>query len=239
VSVSEEHTASYMQHASDQGDMTARVVDRYTREWGPFTMEAGDYYVGDLGYVMNRRAWKEFCNLTHPTGGGHSIDGLFELANGRKVITFSLPDGWYTDYKGRNYTVDSGTVGLTLVEGLKAEYEAENDDVDTKGEDFDSKMKSLGNIIEYKDKFACHSALDHGRELIRFGDSVTINTFDGVFDCSSDEEPDPYPISQDRKNLLSQWYAEHCIEKSGMSMPILTFNKAEAKPKSKKSKSKK
>ncbi len=56
------------------------------------------------------------------------------LKNGRVLSIFTFPngDGVYPDEDGRMYAVDSGTIGITLVDGLQEEY----GDIDEKKTDF-------------------------------------------------------------------------------------------------------
>jgi hypothetical protein len=149
-------------------------------ETDPLPMVRGEYYVGDLCYVLGTDAWKELCDLTYPKENKCGIDGQFTLGNGRTVVIFHLPngDGVYRDEQGRTYSVDSGTLGITLTEGLETEYGD-----DDKKEDWESEMSRLGNIIDYKEDFSCMSiTFDHPEvgpvSVLSFDDKVVINSAD-------------------------------------------------------------
>jgi hypothetical protein len=150
-------------------------------EIGPLPMMVrGEYFVGDLCFVLSKNAWKELEVLSHAKENKYGTEGKFTLSNGRVLVIFHLPhgDGVYTDQKGRTYSVDSGTIGLTLTEGLEAEY-GDND----KKEDWDSKLKRLGNIIDYTKEFACMSSTTVHPEVgpvsfMAFGEKVLVNSVD-------------------------------------------------------------
>jgi hypothetical protein len=152
-------------------------------EIGPLPMMVrGEYFIGGLYSVLSENAWKEFCVLSHAKGNRYGAEGQFTLSNGRVLVIFHLPngDGIYPDQKGRTYNIDNGTIGLTLVEGLKTEY----DDIDKK-EDWDSNLKMSGNIVDYKKDFVCMSTTAVHPEIgpvsiIMFGEDVLINSADEV-----------------------------------------------------------
>lgn len=80
-------------------------------------MQPGVYYVGDLCYVMHPQ-WNEVCNLT--ITGNESLDGEFNLSSGVRFSIHSTAygDGSYQDEQGREYPVDSGTIGCIRVEDV-------------------------------------------------------------------------------------------------------------------------
>jgi hypothetical protein len=150
-------------------------------EIGPLPrMMRGNYFVGDLCSILSENAWKELDVLSHAKDNKYGTEGHFILSNGRVLVIFHLPngDGVYPDQKGRNYFVNSGTIGLTLVEGLEVEY----GDID-KNEDWDSKLKMSGNIIDYKKDFVCMStSVVNSRvgpvSIMMFGENVVVNSDD-------------------------------------------------------------
>jgi hypothetical protein len=76
-------------------------------------MKAGEYYVGDLCYVLADR-WDEVCDLTIKD---HTcLEGEFELSDGTKFAMYGTAwgDGVYQDQEGNPYPVDSGTIGCVL-----------------------------------------------------------------------------------------------------------------------------
>lgn len=119
-------------------------------------MPAGQYYVGDLCYVMHPQ-WDEFCNLTISGNAVH--DGEFELANGVRFATFCTlyGDGCYEDEDGNSYPVDAGLIGCIRVEDIK---------------DSEANLK-LGNIIHFAQDFEVSSSngtLHFGHIVIETGD---------------------------------------------------------------------
>lgn len=80
-------------------------------------LPAGEYYIGDLCYVMNQE-WDEFCALT--IKDNYVLNGKFTLADGR-VFFFSQTaygDGTYQDNKGNSYPVDAGLIGIIAVKDI-------------------------------------------------------------------------------------------------------------------------
>jgi len=102
------------------------------------TFEPGDYYVGDLCYVL-RDEWDEVCSLT--INGHKCLDGTFTLANGTKFATYGTAygDGVYVDQKGHKYPVDAGLIGCVAVKDLDANILKNN--------------IHLGNIIKFDKPF--------------------------------------------------------------------------------------
>lgn len=80
-------------------------------------MPEGKYYVGDLCYVMSDKDWAEVCSLTFPYGEGPNrhkqVEGMFVLSSGATICIYGTAygDGVYADQHGREYYVDSGTLG--------------------------------------------------------------------------------------------------------------------------------
>ena len=121
-------------------------------------MTAGEYYVGDLCYVMSDEEWEEVCRLT--IVGQKCISGEFTMADGRRFAMYNTRwgDGIYQDKNYKKYSVDSGTIGCIKVEDIK--YDKYGERLDT-----------LGNI--YKFDFDFVSSVNEG--LIQFG-RVLIDT---------------------------------------------------------------
>ena len=119
-------------------------------------MPAGKYYVGDLCYVMHNE-WDEACNIMFDPMNGEGSDGVFALKDGRKFAIFGTAhgDGCYDDQEGREYAVDSGSIGCIKVEDITE----------------DEIREDLGNIIDFPNDFYVKK---NGGELI-FG-RVWINT---------------------------------------------------------------
>jgi hypothetical protein len=81
-------------------------------------MKAGKYYIGDLCYVMHPE-WDEFCSLT--ISGNNVLDGEFNLKDGRRFAIYNTMygDGTYHDQQGKEYWVDSGSIGCILLDDIK------------------------------------------------------------------------------------------------------------------------
>lgn len=84
------------------------------------TMFSGNYYVGDLCYVLNEE-WDEVCDLLFAgrTDGGCN-EGEFNLKDGRRFAIFNTAygDGTYKDQLGRKYNVDAGSIGCILMDDI-------------------------------------------------------------------------------------------------------------------------
>ena len=74
-------------------------------------MPAGRYWVGDLCYVLHD-AWESVWRLP---------DGAHALPDGRRIAVFSTihGDGIYDDEQGREYAVDSGSIGCILAADIR------------------------------------------------------------------------------------------------------------------------
>lgn len=93
-------------------------------------MKAGEYWVGDLCYVLDD-VWLEVCDLTLD-----GEEGEFTLKDGRKFALFNTAygDGCYPDNLGNMYGVDSGTIGCIAVSDLNG-------------------ISTLGHVHEFKEGF--------------------------------------------------------------------------------------
>ena len=82
------------------------------------TFPAGEYYIGDLCYVMHAE-WSEVCDLTF-ADAYDMVEGDLSLADGRRIFLASTAygDGTYNDNKGNYYPVDSGTIGIIAVQDI-------------------------------------------------------------------------------------------------------------------------
>lgn len=128
------------------------------------TLPAGEYYVGDLCYVMNDQ-WDEVCELMFGNG---SPDGVYTLKNGVKFAVHGTKhgDGTYEDQIGNLYPVDAGVIGCIRIA-----------DIDSIEADIE-----LGNVIEFDSDF--DTSCDDG--VIWIG-HIRINTDS---DDDDDEEED-------------------------------------------------
>ena len=83
-------------------------------------MSAGEYFIGDLCYVMSDEEWLEVCDLT--IQGSRVIDGEFQLKDGRRFAMYGTAygDGTYHDHYGFSYSVDSGSIGCIRTADIKA-----------------------------------------------------------------------------------------------------------------------
>lgn len=129
-------------------------------------MPAGEYYIGDLCYVLNSE-WDDFCDMT--ITGNHIREGEFSFPDGRNFAAYCTMygDGEYYPNIGGSCGVDAGLIGCILLSDIK-------DEVDP---------KELGIVV----KFAAPFTTSSSDGVIRFG-HVTIDT-----SCSDDEDDDDEP----------------------------------------------
>jgi len=135
-------------------------------------MKAGNYYCGDLCYVFNNEDWDDVCKLT--ISGNECLRGEFNLPDGRRFAMFNTAfgDGEYEDQDGYKYSVDSGTIGCTLVENITAEKYAD--------------LRELGRIVEFKEQFEVSE--DHGMIYIGHLCIETNDTYKDEYDDEYEEE---------------------------------------------------
>jgi hypothetical protein len=129
------------------------------------TMPAGQYYIGDLCYVMHPE-WDEVCALFFPPGApGRGVEGEFTLQDGRRYASFgtAFGDGEYYNNMGDSHCVDSGSIGCILVTDIRDNTYAD--------------IEGLGSVVEFDQPFEVEKV---GRGLLRFG-HVEIET-DPVYD---------------------------------------------------------
>lgn len=131
-------------------------------------MPAGNYYIGDLCYVMGPQ-WDEVCNIAFDP---ESDNGEFQLKNGIRFALYSTKygDGTYQDQVGNKFPVDAGLIGCILI-----------DDID------DPKA-----IVTKAFKFTSEFETSEEKGIITFG-HVEINTGDedseeDTYDPDDDEE---------------------------------------------------
>jgi hypothetical protein len=105
-------------------------------------MPAGEYYVGDLCYVMTDEEWNEFCSIT--IKGHQCLDGEFTMKDGRRFATYGTAwgDGLYQDQNGGQYSVDAGLIGCIKVEDIRAKKYAD--------------ISELGKIHNFQYDFTTH-----------------------------------------------------------------------------------
>jgi hypothetical protein len=80
-------------------------------------MIKGEYYIGDLCYVLHER-WDEVCKkIIH---NDLCLNGEFELDDGTKFALYSTAygDGTYFDQNDNEYWVDAGSIGCILMEDI-------------------------------------------------------------------------------------------------------------------------
>lgn len=128
------------------------------------TMPAGIYYVGDLCYVMNNE-WNEVCKITFTDED--ILSGEFALSDGRKFAIYSTAygDGCYMDQYGKEYSVDSGSIGCIKIADIT------EDDI------------REGQIVEFSDPFQTSCV----EGLIRIGD-IRIDTTENDECIHQDED---------------------------------------------------
>ena len=84
------------------------------------TLPKGEYYIGDLCYVMTDSEWSEVCKLT--IKGRECLSGVFTLPDGRKFAMYGTAygDGTYQSNENTFHSVDSGTIGCILKSDIAA-----------------------------------------------------------------------------------------------------------------------
>lgn len=123
------------------------------------TMPAGEYYIGDLCYVIDDEVWDEVVDCIYPSHTAEAV-GKFTLKDGREFVIFSTAygDGVYSDNRGNSkYGVDSGTIGCINLKDIP--------NVTNPGSD--------GHIHRFDTAFDC----DESNGILRFG-HIVINTSD-------------------------------------------------------------
>ena len=123
-------------------------------------MPAGEYYIGDLCYVMHME-WDEVCSLFFKGNtNGSCNQGEFVLKDGRRFAGYNTKwgDGEYSDQFNNRYLVDSGCIGCILVSDIV---------------EMDKRNIDLGNVIKMTKEFDT-SNIDG---LISFN-NITIETND-------------------------------------------------------------
>jgi hypothetical protein len=130
---------------------------------------AGEYYIGDLCYVMHAE-WNELCGIMFAAPGNDMVEGDLSLADGRRVFLASTAygDGTYNDNKGNHYDVDSGSIGIIAVKNI-APTEVENID--------------SGAVHTFTEDFGVYAFAG----VFRFGDVVIDTAYE-----DSEEEDDDY-----------------------------------------------
>lgn len=105
-------------------------------------LPAGKYWIGDLCYVMHEE-WNEVCRLFFKNRDDHGCnEGLFELKDGRKFVSFNTKwgDGSYLDEANNEYGVDAGLIGCILVSDIKQH---------------DQNHLDGGHVYEFDSPFSC------------------------------------------------------------------------------------
>jgi hypothetical protein len=173
-------------------------------------MQAGEYYVGDLTYVLDTAVWTELHTLIDATEYKYGTctmgQGKFTLNSGRVVVIYNLPSNGfrrrdYDDLKGRWYYNSSGTFGLTLAEGLEEEYHDKGlkTSPEEEGEDWDATLARLAHIITYSNDFNCSNVVSNQIDgnlmgfdcevaVIQFGGEVFVDTEENYSDDSEDSD---------------------------------------------------
>lgn len=134
-------------------------------------MPSGNYYVGDLCYVLHE-VWDEVCGIMFKDMSNDN-NGEFMLKDGRRFAVYGTAygDGTYKDQYGNRYDVDAGIIGCILVSDIKL----------ISG-DWWSNDTDGGNVIEFKSDFVCEC----NDGVIQFG-HIMIDTY---ADDDEDGQPD-------------------------------------------------
>lgn len=152
------------------------------------TLPAGEYYIGDLCYVIKGDDWDLVCKMINPVSENEDEEdednfGYHELHGVKFFICDTMwGDGSYSDQLGTEHSVDSGTIGCFPITSIPEEV-----------------LEELGkggySRVVFEDPFECVLADNdrrNGDGLIRIG-HIEIDTDPGREnnDCD-DYEGDDY-----------------------------------------------
>jgi hypothetical protein len=130
---------------------------------------AGQYYVGDLCYVMHPE-WDELCDIMFAED--EYLEGELNVQNKRIFLaSTAYGDGNYADNVGRAYGVDSGSLGIIAVENIA-----------------ESELPNLidGHVIEFTTDFIVTA--QHGR--FNFGGILIDTGYDEEYDEGYNDDHD-------------------------------------------------
>jgi len=128
-----------------------------------FSMPAGNYYIGDLCYVMDKE-WDEVCNMIFANG---EAAGKYKLKDGREfgILFTKYGDGCYFNVSRLySFDVDAGLIGCIKIEDIHQE------------------LPSDAVVVTFSEDFKCYD--DDG--MLVFG-HIAIDTA-GTADCFESEE---------------------------------------------------
>ena len=155
-----------------------------------FLLPSGQYFCGDLSYILNPEMRKELDELRN-----EKREGRFELRNGRVLICFDLLAGGSrpNQYNDISFQTQSNSVGITILQGLREQWSAPNGIFVYNG--FEKKRRTIvihetksmmewidavGSLVLYEESFACskknsqHVNTNDFSESIYFGDNIHI-----------------------------------------------------------------
>ena len=141
-------------------------------------MPSGEYYVGDLCYVMEDDEWDQFCNIT--IQGNRCLDGEFTMLDGRKFATYGTKwgDGEYRDQYGNRYPVDAGLIGCILLSDIRADKYGD--------------LKRCGAIHKFERDFVTRGGRSSNAQgwdgVIYFGNLAVDTDGSMMYDFDDDEE---------------------------------------------------
>lgn len=126
------------------------------------TLPAGDYYIGDLCYVLGDDIYDNIFG-----GFGYESGVYTEKATGRSFVVdgTAYGDGVYPSSDGKKFMVDAGIIGICPTSLM-----AKND--------------GGGHIYKFKDEVKCHFA--NGRYIFNSGPSQL------VIDTTGDDDAEEY-----------------------------------------------
>jgi hypothetical protein len=122
---------------------------------------AGEYYVGDLCYVMHPE-WDNLCDIMFSED--EMLEGELTVQNKKLFLaSTAYGDGTYTDNTGRAYGVDAGLLGIIAVSDIA-----------------ESELPNLidGHVIEFTQDFIVTA--QHGR--FNFGGILIDTGYDEEYD---------------------------------------------------------
>jgi hypothetical protein len=175
------------------------------RESEYIKMPAGEYYVGDMAYVLRPEMIRELSQHQRPSDEKILKEGKFELSDGRRVVSFFQSGTQPDRYNDVIFQIQSGSIGMTLLDGLQDQWVAppavfvvnsshkkRRTVIDYENKTMMEYIAAVGTVVVYDKDFVCskctcrHSNDTDETESIYFGDKVDIFSVNGTFDLEGE-----------------------------------------------------
>ena len=163
----------------DNQDIRAIEDSMYVDNKNNNYLPAGKYWIGDLSYVMEDYFDRHLYMVEN---------GAYQTDNGINFARFSTAygDGFYSDYEGNSYGVDTANIGCVSSEGVMEESDEEYGKYFTFDYPFKCIWHETGGYIQFGDIWIQTDTLDHfilpphlftlkGKALLSFGEKFLDN----------------------------------------------------------------